>query len=82
MGIDTLSFPLGVNAIRILQELGMLDEIVESVKPELPVPRAVLFRSGIGDHKILFDVRYKKRFKLPIMTHTIISTYSTRMTRD
>ncbi|PAV23279.1 FAD NAD-P-binding domain-containing [Pyrrhoderma noxium] len=46
---------LGVNAIRILQELGMLDEIVESVKPELPVPRAVLYRSGIGDHRILFD---------------------------
>lgn len=46
---------LGANAIRVLQHLGMLNAVVESVKPEVPAPRSVLFRSGFGDHKILYD---------------------------
>lgn len=37
--------------------MGLMDAVLEQVKPEVPVPRPFLIRSGI-DHEIFYDVRH------------------------
>ncbi|KAI5122975.1 hypothetical protein M0805_006854 [Coniferiporia weirii] len=46
---------LGPNAIRVLQELQILDDVVARVKPEQPKPRSFRFLSGLGEHEVFYD---------------------------
>ncbi|KAI5122976.1 hypothetical protein M0805_006855 [Coniferiporia weirii] len=46
---------LGPNAIRVLRDLEMLDDVVAKVKPEQPKPRPCLFLSGFGEHEVVYD---------------------------
>lgn len=46
----------GINAIRALHGLGILDDILAKVEEPL-VPRAILFVSGLPGHEIVYDVR-------------------------
>lgn len=47
---------LGPNTLRALQAMGLLDAILEKVKPEVPSSRPFNFVSGV-DHEVIYDVR-------------------------
>ncbi|KAH8117595.1 FAD/NAD-binding domain-containing protein [Phellopilus nigrolimitatus] len=46
---------LGPNAIRVLRELGVWDDVLSRVEPGEFIPRPFLFLSGFDDHEIIYD---------------------------
>ncbi|KAL5529016.1 hypothetical protein ACEPAG_4990 [Sanghuangporus baumii] len=46
---------LGPNAVRVLKELNILEEIVASIFPEKIAPRPFRFLFGTGDQEIIYD---------------------------
>ncbi|KAL5490522.1 hypothetical protein ACEPAI_5355 [Sanghuangporus weigelae] len=46
---------LGPNAVRVLKELNILEEVVASVFPEKPAPRLFRFLFGTGDQEVIYD---------------------------
>ncbi|THH10192.1 hypothetical protein EW145_g1488 [Phellinidium pouzarii] len=46
---------LGPNAIRVLEQLELLDDVLARIAPEMPVPRPFRYLSGFEDHELIYD---------------------------
>ncbi|THH10191.1 hypothetical protein EW145_g1489 [Phellinidium pouzarii] len=46
---------LGANAVRVLEELEILNDVLAKIKPEQPVLRPCRFISGLGEHEVIYD---------------------------
>lgn len=55
----------GPNAIRVLHDLEILDEILARVSPGELAPRPFLFLSGLDGHETVFDVCFITDGSLP-----------------
>ncbi len=47
---------VGPNAIRILREIGVFDEVLTSSGEACLDRKSFLFRSGLGEHEVIYDV--------------------------
>lgn len=61
----TQFFYVGPNAIHVLEELGILNEVVAKSDQAKPEIRPCHFVSGYGDHEVIYDVS-KQTLSLPI----------------
>ena len=47
----------GINAIPVLKELNILDEVTNAIHPEKIAPRHFRYLFGTGDMEVIYDVR-------------------------
>ena len=47
----------GVNAVQALKALGLFEAVIGKINPTDYDSKGFLFYSGLGDHKLIYDVR-------------------------